>query len=89
MRVLPANAAGAGADAYAIGYSADVTEAAKKDETRRIGLCFDCLHSQRIQSERGSTFYRCKLSDSDPTFAKYPPLPVVSCAGYIPKVETS
>ena len=77
-----------GADAWAIGYSADVREAGPKDETRRVGLCFDCQHAQRIQSPRGSTFYRCKLSDSDPTFAKYPRLPVLCCAGYIPKVET-
>jgi len=66
-----------------------VTEAAQKDENRRIGLCVDCQHAQRIQSARGSTFYRCKLSDTDPSFTKYPRLPVVRCAGYIPKVEAS
>jgi hypothetical protein len=67
-----------------IRYAAYVTET--KDtagEERRVGLCGDCLHSQRIQSARGSTFYRCKLADTDPTFPKYPRLPVVHCAGYI------
>jgi hypothetical protein len=59
-----------------------VTEATDKNEQRRIGLCFDCLHSQRIQSDRGSTFYRCKLSDTDPSFPKYPRLPIFQCAGY-------
>ena len=49
---------------------------------RRIGLCFDCLHAQRIQSDRGSIFYRCKLSDTDPSFPKYPRLPVLHCDGY-------
>lgn len=72
-------------------YAADVTEAdqtkeATKDEPRRVGLCFDCQHAQRIQSARGSIFYRCKLSDTDPSFPKYPRLPVLHCAGYIRKV---
>jgi len=74
--------------ACGIRYSADVTEADQttedtKDDRQRVGLCFDCLHSQRIQSTRGSTFYRCKLSDTDPSYAKYPRLPVFHCAGYI------
>jgi hypothetical protein len=64
----------------------DVTEAADTDdEQRRVGLCFDCLHAQRIQSDRGSTFYRCKLSDTDPSFPKYPRLPVLQCVGYTRK----
>jgi len=58
-------------------------------EERRIGLCVDCLHSQRIHSARGSTFYRCKLADTDPTFPKYPRLPVVDCAGYMRKAGQS
>ena len=28
------------------------------------------------------TFYRCGLSETDPRFRKYPPLPVVQCTGY-------
>jgi len=75
-------------------YSADVSEADQsredtKDDRRGVGLCFDCLHSQRIQSARGSRFYRCTLSDSDLSFPKYPGLPVVYCPGYIQKVEKS
>jgi hypothetical protein len=66
-----------------IRYSADVKAAEDpKDERQRVGLCFDCLHSQRIQSARGSMFYRCKLSDTDPSFPRYPRLPVLHCAGY-------
>ncbi|MGA8492429.1 MAG: hypothetical protein WB711_18520 [Terriglobales bacterium] len=60
----------------------NVTEGTTTQEQRRAGLCFDCEHSHRIQSARGSTFYRCKLSDTDPSFAKYPRLPVLQCAGY-------
>jgi hypothetical protein len=67
----------------------DVAEdTAAEQEQRRVGLCFDCVHSQRIQSARGSIFYRCKLSDSDPSFAKYPRLPVLGCVGYARRVES-
>jgi hypothetical protein len=35
-----------------------------------------------IRSDKGSLFYLCKLSATDPRFVKYPRLPVVSCPGY-------
>ena len=35
-----------------------------------------------IRSAKGSTFYLCELARSDPRFAKYPPQPVLACAGY-------
>jgi len=75
-------------DAFGTSYPAGVTEEAEdtKDEPRRVGLCLDCLHAQRIQSARGSTFYRCKLSDTDSSFPKYPRLPVLHCAGHRRKV---
>ena len=46
------------------------------------GLCADCRHARPITSARGSTFWRCSLSDADPTFPKYPRLPVTTCAGF-------
>ena len=52
------------------------------------GLCRDCQHSRRIESDRGSVFFRCELSLVDPRFAKYPRLPVLSCSGYQPRKET-
>ena len=77
-------------DAYGIGYPADVTEGEDtKGEQWRVGLCLDCRHAQRIQSDRGSTFYRCKLSDRDSNFPKYPRLPVLHCAGYTQQVSRS
>lgn len=39
---------------------------------------------QIIRSDRGSVFYRCGLSATDPRFPKYPALPVLRCAGYSP-----
>jgi len=47
----------------------------------RIGLCAECRHADIIRSAR-STFYRCRLSFTDPRFPKYPPLPVVECIGF-------
>lgn len=46
------------------------------------GLCATCLHHRIIRSGRGSTFYLCERSRSDPAFPRYPPLPVLACRGY-------
>jgi hypothetical protein len=46
------------------------------------GLCASCRHARVIRSDKGSTFCRCGLSDSDPHFPKYPRLPVRACSGY-------
>jgi hypothetical protein len=47
-----------------------------------IGLCVECAYSRRVESAKGSTFYLCELSESDPNFPKYPRLPVLECFGY-------
>jgi hypothetical protein len=52
-----------------------------------IGLCASCAHSAVITSSRGSVFYMCRLSLTDPAFPKYPRLPVVACAGYTRRDE--
>lgn len=46
------------------------------------GLCESCRHSRKVESARGSTFWLCELSFTDPRFVKYPPLPVLECLGY-------
>ena len=51
----------------------------------RAGLCADCLHARQIESVRGSTFYLCERSASDPAFPKYPRLPIIVCSGHTPK----
>jgi hypothetical protein len=45
------------------------------------GLCATCEHLRLAASKR-SVFVRCGLADVDPAFPRYPPLPVVRCAGY-------
>jgi hypothetical protein len=47
-----------------------------------IGLCATCRHARVIQSAHGSTFYLCRLSETDPRFPKYPRLPVLRCSGF-------
>jgi len=51
-------------------------------DSDRVGLCATCAHVQRITSSKGSTFYLCRLSETDPRFRKYPALPVTACIGY-------
>jgi hypothetical protein len=48
------------------------------------GLCATCTHVQIVTSSKGTLFYKCRLSETDPRFPKYPALPVLACAGYQP-----
>ncbi|HUF13578.1 MAG TPA: hypothetical protein VMN78_10795 [Longimicrobiales bacterium] len=48
------------------------------------GLCRACSHSRVVKSARGSVFWLCELSRTDPAFPRYPPLPVVRCSGFTP-----
>jgi hypothetical protein len=50
-------------------------------------LCTECLHARVVRSTRGAVFYLCERSFSDPTYPKYPAVPVIRCAGYV-GVET-
>jgi len=55
------------------------------DEVRpadRVGLCASCRFADVIASSKGSTFYRCRLSETDPAYRRYPVLPVLACRGY-------
>lgn len=48
----------------------------------RAGLCDSCVHQQLVRTGRGSEFSLCLLHRVDERFRKYPPVPVVQCAGY-------
>jgi hypothetical protein len=52
------------------------------EEPVLVGLCAACIHVRKIASDRGSVFYLCRLSKIDPSFPKYPRLPVLECRGY-------
>lgn len=53
-------------------------------ERARVGLCADCRYVRRVESMRKAIFYQCEYSRIDPSFPKYPALPVRSCAAYVP-----
>ena len=46
------------------------------------GLCVSCRHSRLVTSDRGSVFVRCAYAALDPSFPKYPSLPVMSCPAH-------
>jgi hypothetical protein len=48
------------------------------------GLCAGCRHAAPIVSDRGSRFWRCDRSFSDPRYPRFPRLPVLRCAGFEP-----
>ncbi|HET8978966.1 MAG TPA: hypothetical protein VFN87_12460 [Solirubrobacteraceae bacterium] len=49
------------------------------------GLCDRCRHQQIVRTTRGSVFSLCRRSRDEPErFARYPPLPVLSCPGFQP-----
>ncbi|NRA00240.1 MAG: hypothetical protein HRU01_27440 [Myxococcales bacterium] len=49
---------------------------------RSVGLCSACVHAAVQHSAKGSSFWRCRLADEEPSLLRYPPLPVVRCAGF-------
>ncbi len=52
-------------------------------ETRdEVGLCVDCVHRRRVPTRRGTSFWLCRKSETDPGYPKYPRLPVRICRGY-------
>ena len=52
--------------------------------TTKTGLCIICRHMRKVEAERGSVFFLCRLAGEDPRLEKYPLLPVLSCHGYQP-----
>jgi len=56
----------------------------ENEENRaQAGLCADCRHARKLDSDRGSVFYLCEYSKVDPAFPKYPRLPVLICSAYL------
>lgn len=64
-----------------MGYRERVAQVDDLDRSR-LGLCADCLHARRVETSRGSRFCLCQRAAIDPTFPKYPQLPVVRCPGH-------
>lgn len=47
-----------------------------------VGLCRRCVWARRVETARGSVFRLCRRHRSDPTYRKYPRLPVIRCPGF-------
>ncbi len=62
-----------------------MTERTAEAEQASAGLCATCVHARVIASVRGSIFFLCLLSGTDPTFPRYPVLPVLACRGHEPR----
>ncbi|MGA8104039.1 MAG: hypothetical protein WB869_17910 [Candidatus Acidiferrales bacterium] len=54
----------------------------EQNDAARVGLCGRCVFAKKITSNRGSNFYLCRRSETDPGYPKYPPLPVIACPGF-------
>jgi hypothetical protein len=54
-----------------------------------LGLCASCVHAKQTSNDRGSVFLFCLKSKTDPSFPKYPRLPVLQCAGYQCRTKTT
>jgi hypothetical protein len=54
------------------------------------GLCAGCVHQKLVRNTRGSAFSMCLRHRTEPErYPKYPPLPVLVCAGHQPQSMTS
>ncbi|TMQ72987.1 MAG: hypothetical protein E6K80_01260 [Candidatus Eisenbacteria bacterium] len=53
----------------------------------RVGLCARCRHARTVPS-RTTVYWMCERSKTDPSFDKYPRLPMIQCRGFEPAAET-
>jgi hypothetical protein len=56
-------------------------------KTAHAGLCDRCAHQTLIHNTRGSTFSMSLRSKADPSFPKYPRVPVAACPGFEPRAS--
>ena len=54
----------------------------RRQLTTRAGLCHRCRYLRPLANPRGSLFVFCEKSKTDPTFPRYPHLPVLLCPGF-------
>jgi len=53
------------------------------------GLCDRCAYQRLVRTTRGSVFSLCERSRTEPaSFPRYPPLPVLGCAGFEPEAAS-
>ena len=52
-----------------------------------VGLCRDCRYARQVPASQ-ATYWLCRRSADDPTFPRYPRLPVTSCRGFAWREES-
>jgi hypothetical protein len=52
-----------------------------------FGLCDSCRHQRLVRNTRGSTFSLCGRSKDDPSYPRYPRVPVLECPGFEPEED--
>ncbi|MEZ4334666.1 MAG: hypothetical protein R3F35_23155 [Myxococcota bacterium] len=65
----------------------DESKGPAADDRTKLGLCARCRFHRTQRSSRGSAFHRCERAGGDPSFPRYPPMPVVHCRGFEPEED--
>ncbi len=65
------------------GYDRGVNKLAINADTSHIGLCLNCEYARHVEAKESSVYFLCERSLTDPTFPKYPRLPVLRCSGFV------
>ena len=58
----------------------------KAEVTRRVGDCLDCTHAKTLKTKTGSAIFQCGRAEKEPTYARYPALPLRNCPGRARKI---
>ena len=53
----------------------------KAEISRRVGDCFGCSHAKTLKTKTGSAIFLCGRAEKEPSYARYPALPMSGCAG--------
>lgn len=53
-----------------------------RQKIEAIGLCSECRFHSVVRSGKGKQYHLCEFAEKDPTFPKYPRLPVLECNSY-------
>ena len=65
--------------------SAGVSRDEPPEDLPEVGLCARCRHARRLHNARGSDFWQCLASATDPSLPRYPRLPVARCPAFEPQ----
>ena len=57
----------------------------KAEILRRVGDCLDCGHAKTLTTKSKSAIFMCGRADKEPSYARYPALPLRDCPGRSPR----